>query len=39
MRTWKIEGPPEMVAEWSLKVMTSCSLAIGQVAPEKPQIA
>ncbi len=34
MRTWKMEGPPEMVAGMVMKVMTSCSLRPGQPGEE-----
>src|SRR6185436_7042874 len=38
MRTWKIEGPPEIVEGMVMKVMTSCSLRPASRA-RKPPIA
>src|SRR4029077_14130465 len=36
MRTWKIEGPPEMVDGMVMKVMTSCSLRPASRARNPP---
>src|SRR5688572_14923490 len=38
MRTWKIDGPPEIVEGMVMKVMTSCSLRPAKRA-RKPPIA
>src|SRR5688572_10473526 len=38
MRTWKMDGPPEMVDGMVMKVMTSCSLRPARRA-RKPPIA
>src|SRR5258708_14752463 len=38
MRTWKIDGPPEMVEGMVMKVITSCSLRPANRA-RKPPIA
>src|SRR6266850_1390299 len=36
MRTWKIEGPPEMVEGMVMNVMTSCSLRPAKRARKPP---
>src|SRR5208337_819815 len=36
MRTWKMEGPPEIVAGMVMKVMTSCSLRPASRARNPP---
>src|SRR5262245_27878370 len=36
MRTWKMEGPPEMVEGIVMKVMTSCSLRPARRARNRP---
>src|SRR5208283_2648130 len=36
MRTWKIEGPPEIVAGMVINVMTSCSLRPASRARKPP---
>src|SRR5690348_6991879 len=36
MRTWKMEGPPEMVDGMVMKVMTSCSLRPASLARKPP---
>ena len=36
MRTWKMEGPPEMVEGMVMKVMTSCSLRPARRARKPP---
>src|SRR5437764_6277920 len=36
MRTWKIDGPPEMVEGMVMKVMTSCSLRPASRARKPP---
>jgi len=36
MRTWKMEGPPEMVAGMVMNVMTSCSLRPASRARKPP---
>src|ERR1044071_3010419 len=36
MRTWKIDGPPEMVEGMVMKVMTSCSLRPASRARNPP---
>ena len=36
MRTWKIEGPPEIVEGMVMKVMTSCSLRPASRARKPP---